>query len=568
MAGEAAALADRGQPLAHVGRHRVAHFVGGGADVEAETATARHDVDRAVGHLQHADGADQVRRRSGALLDVERQLGDRGGGIPPAVHRRGAGVAGDADHLAEVAHAAVDGAHHAQRQVQLGEHRALLDVDLDEAEVARRIARLGRDRLQRGRQAGGQHRGAHRHAVGVLLVQPGGLEVAGKRAGAEEGGLVALTLLFGEADHLEAEGQAPAGAVQLAHAGHRHQDAEPAVVLATVAHGVVVAAGEQAPRRRIAAEVEAHHVADRIEAHLVEAAVAHPGLQLRGAGTVRVGQVGDGELAAFAIARVGVHGQLLGPVPHRVAQDRRGAELVVQADLGDAVDVAQALGQLDLGVALQPALQRREDLAPVQALAAWAAHRQHEGPAEARAVFGVEPLHQRELLRGAVVQAGARLLAGRFGGQRAGHRGLARQLGVGAHQRELGLAPGLAHHAHHRMLELRQAGERPLAQCRLGNPRRVLVEPVERGQRRLGRRIVEPGERQRGGGGGRHVEAFAQGWVACQCRAMSMRRHTQTRSCASMWSRKRCSAPMRPGLPSRRQCMPIDIILGASSPSA
>ena len=82
----------------------------------------------------------ESRSARGALLDVERELGDRGGGVAAAVHRRGAGVAGHADHLAGVAHAAVDRGDDAERQVELVQHRALLDVHLDEAEVARRIA--------------------------------------------------------------------------------------------------------------------------------------------------------------------------------------------------------------------------------------------------------------------------------------------------------------------------------------------------------------------------------------------------------------------------------------------
>jgi hypothetical protein len=181
--------------------------------------------------------------------------------------------------------------------------------------------------------------------------------VAGQRARAQEGGLVALAFLFGEAHHLDAEGQPPAGAVQLAHAGHRHQDAQPAVVLAAVAHGVVVAAGQQALRAGVAAVVDAHHVAHGVDRHLVEAAVAHPARSRRAPGAVGVGEVGDGELAAL-----GKPGSLcaasLGPVPHLVAQRGRDAELVVQADLGDAVDVAQALGELEVGVA-GPAGARR-----------------------------------------------------------------------------------------------------------------------------------------------------------------------------------------------------------------
>jgi hypothetical protein len=114
-------------------------------------------------------------------------------------------------------------------------------VHLDEAEVARRVA------LQRGslasRQAGLR--------IASRIVMPSASfwsSQAGRsgrqRAGAEEGGLVALAFLLGEADHLDAEGQR-ASPRELAHAGHRREDAQPAVVLAAVAHGVVVRAGEQ-----------------------------------------------------------------------------------------------------------------------------------------------------------------------------------------------------------------------------------------------------------------------------------------------------------------------------------
>jgi hypothetical protein len=119
-----------------------------------------------------------------------------------------------------------------------------------------------------GRQAGGAHGLAHRSAVGVALLQPGGVEGAGQRAAAQEArGLVALAFLLGEGDHLDAVFQPPAGAVQRAHRGHRHQDAQAAVVLAAVAHGVVVAAGEQARALAavVAAVVDADDVADGVD---------------------------------------------------------------------------------------------------------------------------------------------------------------------------------------------------------------------------------------------------------------------------------------------------------------
>ena len=354
-----------------------------------------HDVDRASRHLQHAHRRHQVRRGRGAALCVERQLGHRGGGVAPAVHRRRAGMAGHADHFADMAHAAVDRGHDAERQVEFVEHRPLLDVRLDEAEVVGRVALRRRDRLQRAGQAGGMHGVLHAHAVGIALRQPGGVELADDRARAEEGRLVALALLFGEADHLDAEGQAPPGAMQFAHAGHRHEDAESAVVLAAVAHRVVVRAGEQpaaaqrqadrtvtrtlrsAPldrggpaaghgHRVVDAPVHADHVADRVDVRIVEAALLHPLLKAARAGLVRLRQVGHGELAVLPVAGVALGGERFGPVPHQVAEFGRRAELVVQADLGDAMDVAQALGELEVRMAFQAPREGLDDLLPRQ----------------------------------------------------------------------------------------------------------------------------------------------------------------------------------------------------------
>jgi len=87
-----------------------------------------------------------------------------------------------------------------------------------------------------------------------------------------------------------------------------------------------------------------------------------------GAGAVGVGQVGDGELALLCVARVAVLGQRLRPVPDlRCPARGLDAELVVQADLGDAVDVAQALGCARSRVAVQAALEGGDDLGAVQA---------------------------------------------------------------------------------------------------------------------------------------------------------------------------------------------------------
>jgi hypothetical protein len=96
--------------------------------------------------------------------------------------------------------------------------------------------------------------------------------------------------------------------------------------------------------------------------HLVEAARRACPRDLRGAGAVRVGEVGDGELALLGIAGVGVR-QELSCQSHTVAERRVGAELVVQADLGDAVDVAQRFGEFEVGVVQQAPLEGVDDLA-------------------------------------------------------------------------------------------------------------------------------------------------------------------------------------------------------------
>src|ERR1019366_2326901 len=107
-----------------------------------------------------------------------------------------------------------------------GEHRALLDVHLDEAEVIGRIALQPFDRIKRGRQAGVAHRVAHGRAFSVCLAEPARVELADERTGAEKRRLVALALFFGEADDLDRERKPAPGPMQLANADHRHEDAE------------------------------------------------------------------------------------------------------------------------------------------------------------------------------------------------------------------------------------------------------------------------------------------------------------------------------------------------------
>ncbi len=101
---------------------------------------------------------------------------------------------------------------------------------------------------------------------------------------------------------------------------------------AAVAHGVVVAAGQQVFAVWGGGLVAADHVAHGVDLNVVEAAVAHPVADALGAGAVGIGQVGNGELAFFGVARLAALGQAFLPVPDVVAQRGLVAELVVQAD--------------------------------------------------------------------------------------------------------------------------------------------------------------------------------------------------------------------------------------------
>ena len=220
-------------------------------------------------------------------------------------------------------------------------------------------------------------------------------------------------------------------------------------------------------------------------------------MQLRGAGAMGVGQVGDGELAVLGVAGIGVARQQLGAVPRLPAEHRRRGEAIVEAQLGDAVDVAQRLGELEVGVVLEATLEGGDDLRLGQAVAARPAHREHERKAEALAVGRVQARDRRQLVRRARGEADPALLVVRLGGHRPGDHRLAGELGVRAQQGELLVAAGLAHDLDQRALELRQRRERAARPGALGDPGRMLVGAGEQGDEVGVRRRVQAFERER-----------------------------------------------------------------------
>ncbi|OIQ71145.1 hypothetical protein GALL_472380 [mine drainage metagenome] len=228
-----------------------------------------------------------------------------------------------------------------------------------------------------------------------------------------------------------------------------------------------------------------------------------------------------------------MRGQAFAPVPHRVAQFGREAELVVEANFGDAVDLPQGFGELEVRRVVHTALQGGDDLRARQSGAARPAHGEDEGPAEAGVVGGIELGEAGEISRRAVRQTGAALLVGGLGSKRAGDDGLARQFRVGANQGEPFLAAGLAHGLRQRVLERGQGGERSGRPGARGDPGRVFVHAVQQGGEGVLRSGVQCGDLQQDQLQTKAVAA-SKGCVVVQCRAMSMRRATQTRSCRAM----------------------------------
>ena len=203
--------------------------------------------------------------------------------------------------------------------------------------------------------------------------------------------------------------------------------------------------------------------------------------------------------------------------------------------------------------------------ARVQAGAARAAHRQDEGKAELRVVVGVELLDAARTPRGvqlvrpallcSLVDSAVRLLL---------TIALPASSGWARIRASCLSRPAPAHDPRHRVLQVRERAEGPLRQRALAR---------SRASARRCRRAARRPRPARGGvelfDGECHVSLLrGRGGLAssaARCRRGGRPRRGRA---AAMWSRKRCSARDAPGRPSRRQCMPMLIIFGASSPSA
>jgi hypothetical protein len=206
----------------------------------------------------------------------ERPARTDGGGVAAAVPSASCGVAGDAAHLAGWRTLPLIEVTTPSGRSSSSSTGPLLDVDLDEAEVAAGSRRSAAIAACSGRPA--LHRLAQVDAVGVGAGRARRGRT-GRRARRRRGTSALKRCPSSSARRrLDREGQPTAG-----RCSSRTQiiapDAEPAVVLAGVAHGVEMRAGEQGLRPGLAPRLDPTHVArPRRCRPLVEAHSAHPRL--------------------------------------------------------------------------------------------------------------------------------------------------------------------------------------------------------------------------------------------------------------------------------------------------
>ena len=153
------------------------------ADIKAHADIAGDDVRRAGKRLDAAHGGDQSGSGLRVALDGGDPLGCAGERILAQIHRAGAGMVGFAVKGKFVAALASDGFDDAEAEIQIFEHRALLDVELDEGEGTRVENRIGE---LRGVGAEGFDCLGQRGSAFVSLAEEGLVDVADERAASNE----------------------------------------------------------------------------------------------------------------------------------------------------------------------------------------------------------------------------------------------------------------------------------------------------------------------------------------------------------------------------------------------
>ena len=325
-------------------------------------------------------------------------------------------------------------------------------------------------------------RSAHADAIGIELVEHLHVETSGKRAAAEERRLEAHAFLVGERDNLEIERQRGVLPAQMRHAGDRQRHAEAAVEFAGVDDGVVMRPGDQRLRAGLAAAPAADDIAYGIDLGF-QARREHEVADRRRCCLMSRAQVRAGQrrLVVAVRSEAFLHG-------HDVRADRL-AQSFGKAKPGDAAYLRERFPPFGGSSVLHARGERGDDRSAIMA-----AHGQNEREAELVRVRLVEFAQARKLIGRARIEAGAALLAGRFGRQRGSDASTAGELRVRAGQRQLLVAACCSNGAGHRRMQIEHRSERALRGHTLGDPRRMLEYCAERIDELRRRHRIELGQ--------------------------------------------------------------------------
>ena len=135
----------------------------------------------------------------------------------------------------------------------------------------------------------------HRHTVGICFVQPLWVEHPSHRFTANQCRRKAHAFLISEANNFERVRQSQAPPIELFHACNRRENAEQAVVSASISHAVLMRAGHHHRRERHTRFVATNNIAQRVKAG-GHTGITHKTHQIFACLLVLFGQVGTSDL--------------------------------------------------------------------------------------------------------------------------------------------------------------------------------------------------------------------------------------------------------------------------------
>ena len=172
-----------------------------------------------------------------------------GDGVAAEMHRRGAGMIGAADKREFDAALAGDGFDDAERQPELFENRALLDVKFQDSRTYRPSQRACG--ISAGFNPNFRWPRERKFPRASLRSSSSFIEPANERAAADERHAEANAFFFGKADDFDCERET--SPLERFQQGDRKNDSENAVIRAGVRNGIEMRADEQARRAGFAA---------------------------------------------------------------------------------------------------------------------------------------------------------------------------------------------------------------------------------------------------------------------------------------------------------------------------